>query len=110
METGRLKEAGEQRNEGSADEGNAAACHQLLHALGLCTRVIITVTFEQVDDTPNAETGTESDNEGLENANCRSKKCHIQILLKDKECFTQCVSHRAAQTTGLVFQLSFQKF
>ena len=84
METGRLKEAGEQRNEGSADEGNTAACHELLHALRLCAGIIVTVTFEQVDDTPNAETGTESDNEGLENANCRSKKCHIQILLKER--------------------------
>lgn len=35
MESGRLKEAGEQRYEGGADEGDTAASHELLHALGL---------------------------------------------------------------------------
>ena len=40
--------------------------------------VIVTIAFEQVDRTPNAETGTQSNNEGLENTNCRVKKCHIQ--------------------------------
>ena len=52
--------------------------HKLLHALGLCTGVIIAVTFEQVNRTPDAEAGTQSNNEGLENTNCRVKKCHIQ--------------------------------
>jgi len=31
MESGRLKEAGEQRYEGGADEGDTAACHKLFH-------------------------------------------------------------------------------
>ena len=86
MESGRLKEAGEQRYEGGADEGDTAASHELLHALGLGTGVIVAVAFEQVYDTPNAETGTERDNEGLENTNCRRKKCHIQMLLKVRMC------------------------
>ena len=78
MSVGLTEQTGEQRHEGDADECDTAACHQLLHALRLGTGVIIAVAFEQVDRTPNAETGTQSNNEGLENTNCRVKKCHIQ--------------------------------
>ena len=75
---GLSEQTGEQRHKGDTDERDTAAGHQLLHALGLSTGVIVAVTFEQVDCTPNAETGTQSNNEGLENTNCRVKKCHIQ--------------------------------
>ena len=70
------EKTGEQRHEGDTDEGDTAACHKLLHTLGLCTGVIVAVAFKQVDYTPNAKTGTESNNEGLENTNCRVKKFH----------------------------------
>ncbi len=70
------KETGEQRHEGDADQRNAAARHELFHALGFSAGVVIAVTFEQVDYTPNSETCTESDYESLENSNCGSKKCH----------------------------------
>ena len=74
---GRLAEkTGEQRYEGDTDEGNTAASHKLLHTLGLRTGVVVAVTFEQVDDTPNAKTGTESNNESLEDTNSRVKKFH----------------------------------
>ena len=75
---GSSKKSGKQRYKGDTDEGDTAACHQLLHALRLGTGVIIAVAFEQVDRTPDAETSTQSNNEGLENTNCRVKKCHIQ--------------------------------
>ena len=70
------EEAGEQRNKSDADQGYSAAGHELLHALAFCAGVIIAVAFEQVDRTPDAQTGTERDNEGLENLNSRIKKCH----------------------------------
>ena len=38
--------------------------------------VVVAVTFQQVDDAPHAETGTESDNEGLENGDCLIEKFH----------------------------------
>lgn len=41
--------------------------------------VVVTVTFQQVDGTPNAETGTQSDNESLKNTYCAVEKCHIPI-------------------------------
>lgn len=42
--------------------------------------VVVAVTFEEVDDTPDAETSAESDNEGLQNGNCLIKKFHITSL------------------------------
>ena len=78
------EQAAEQRHEGDANEGDTAASHQLLHTLGLCARIVVAVTFQKVDNAPNAKTGTKSNNEGLEDTNCRSKKCHIQMLLKAK--------------------------
>ena len=70
------EEAGEQRNKSDADQGYAAARHELFHALAFCTRVVVAVAFEQVDGTPDAEAGTERDDEGLENLNSRVEKCH----------------------------------
>ena len=70
------EETGKQGNEGDADERNTAARHELLHALTLRAGVIVAVTFQQVDGSPDAKTSTESDDERLENANSRIEKCH----------------------------------
>ena len=74
------EEAGEQRNKSDADQGYSAAGHELLHALAFCAGVIIAVAFEQVDRTPDAEAGTERDDEGLEYADSRVEKCHSDCL------------------------------
>lgn len=76
---GRLdrEKPGEQRYKNHADYGYTSAGHELLHALGFCTRIVVAVTFEQVDNAPDTETGTERDNEGLKNGDCLFKKCHI---------------------------------
>ena len=100
------EQPGEQRYKDHADYGYTSAGHELLHALGFCTGVVVAVTFEQVDDTPNAQTGTQSDNESLKNAYCRGKKCHKFNVAESKKC----IGSIAAQTTELSFQLSFQKF
>lgn len=50
-------------------------CATLSH-MSIGTRVVVAVTFQQVDDTPHAETGTEGDNEGLENGDCLIEKFH----------------------------------
>jgi hypothetical protein len=41
--------------------------------------VVVTVTFQQVDGTPNAETGTQSDNQSLKNFDSRVKEFHRKI-------------------------------
>ena len=45
--------------------------------ISIGARVVVAVTFQQVDDAPDTETGTERDNEGLKNGDCLFKKCHI---------------------------------
>ena len=44
--------------------------------MSICTWVIISVTFQQVDDAPHAETGTQGNNEGLQNGDCLIEKFH----------------------------------
>ena len=75
-DTGLTEQAGEQGYEDEANQGDAAARHELLHALGLSAGVVVTVAFEEVDRAPDGEAGTESDNEGLENINGRVKEIH----------------------------------
>ena len=48
-----------------------------LLTMSIGARVVVAVTFQQVDDAPDTETGTERDNEGLKNGDCLFKKCHI---------------------------------
>ena len=49
--------------------------------MSIGTGVVVTITLQQVDRTPDAKTGTESHDKGLKNGNCRVKKCHSNILL-----------------------------
>ena len=73
------EQPGEQRYKDHADYGYTSAGHELLHALRFGARVVIAITFQQVDDTPNTKTSTQSDNESLKNGNCLFKKCHKNI-------------------------------
>lgn len=45
--------------------------------MSICARIIISVALQEIDNTPDTETGTERDNEGLKNGDCLFKKCHI---------------------------------
>ncbi len=51
-------------------------CVTLWH-MSIGARVVVAVTFQQVDDTPDTKTSAQSDNESLKNGNCLFKKCHI---------------------------------
>ena len=70
------EQPGEQRYKDHTDYGYTSAGHELLHALRFCARVVVAVTFQQVDDTPDTKTSAQSDNESLKNGNCLFKKCH----------------------------------
>ena len=103
LSDGRLAEqTGQQGHEGDADQSDTATGHQLLHALGLRTGVVVAVTFQQVDDTPNAQTGTQRNNESLQDTNSRVKKFHRLNIAERKEC--------KAQTTVLSFDTPFKNF
>ena len=70
------EQAGQQGHQHHADDGDASARHELLHALAFRAGVVIAVTFQQVDDAPHAETGTQGNDEGLENGDCLIEKFH----------------------------------
>ena len=44
--------------------------------MSIGTRVVVAVAFQQVDRSPDAEAGTQCDNEGLKNGYCAVEKCH----------------------------------
>src|SRR5699024_6614775 len=46
--------------------------------------VVRAITFQQVDAAPHAEAGTQSNNEGLQDFDCRVKKFHGDLLLTIK--------------------------
>ncbi len=70
------EQPGEQRYKNHTNNGYTSASHELLHALRFGARVVVAVTFQQVDDTPDTKTSAQSDNESLKNGNCLFKKCH----------------------------------
>ena len=71
------EQPGEQRYKNHTNNGYTSTGHKLLHALALGAGVVVAVTFQQVDDTPDTKTSAQSDNESLKNGNCLFKKCHI---------------------------------
>lgn len=54
--------------------------------------VIVAVALQQIDCAPNAETGTEGNNERLKNVNCAVEKIHNEILLKVE---VPCTDHKS---------------
>ncbi len=50
-----------------------APAMKLLYALRFGAGVVVTITFQQIDRTPNTETSAQSHNEGLKNTNSRNK-------------------------------------
>ena len=50
-------------------------CVTLPH-MSIGPRIVVAISLQQVDDAPHAETGTESDNEGLKNGDCLIEKFH----------------------------------
>ena len=77
--SGSTEESGEERNEGYSDKSNPAACHELLHSLAFCAGIVVPVTFEKVDCTPDTETGSESDDESLQYIYCAVEEIHIVL-------------------------------
>ncbi len=81
--------------------------------------VVVTVAFQQVDGSPDAKTGTERDDEGLENADSRVEKCHnfdcrnlwdewleISLSLQKPERKLRCSSRSRRLLSIILFQRS----
>ena len=65
----------------SEDNGIGVAVYQILVCVTLWhmsigAGIIISVAFQQVDDTPDTETSAQSDNESFQNSDSLSKKFH----------------------------------
>lgn len=54
-------------------------CVSLRH-MSICAGIVIAVTFHEVDHSPNAQTGSDCNNKGLQDIYRRSKKCHRLYL------------------------------
>ena len=68
----------EQRHESHADERDAAARNQLFHALAASAGVVLAVSFQQVNDTPDTQTGSERYNQRLQYLDCTVEKLHLK--------------------------------
>ena len=75
--TGLTEQPFEQRHEDHTDERHTAARHELFHPLRFCARIIISVALQQVDNAPNAKTGSEGNDEGLQHIDCAIEEIHI---------------------------------
>ena len=74
-----LEQAGQQGDQGRAQQDNAAARHELFHALGLGARVIRPVALQEIDDAPHAQTSAQGHNEGLQGGDSGRKELHINL-------------------------------
>ncbi len=73
------EQTAQQGHQSDTDEGNAAASHQLLHALTLGTGVIRTITFQQILLRPKRrDRAARSHHQSLQNVNCTVKEFHEQ--------------------------------
>ena len=63
-------------------------CVTLPH-MSIGTGVVVAVTFQKIDGTPHAETGTQSDDQSLKNFDCTIKEIHNCNLL----CFEKVTLH-----------------
>ena len=73
--------------------------------MSIGTGIIVAVTFEQVDDAPNAETATESNNEGLKNIDSRVKEIHKCVCRNMQDIGLEMGSHNASAGTKTAVRL-----
>ena len=74
---------------GHADQGNAAARDQLLHALALAAGVILSIALQQVDATPDTQGTAQTDHNRLQSINCAVEKFHKVLTFCRLFCGTQ---------------------
>ena len=71
------EKTGEKRNQGDTDESNPSSRDKLFNALRFGTRVVISITFQQIDSAPDTERGSERDDESLKSTDGRVEEFHI---------------------------------
>ena len=87
---------GEQRHQQKADQGNAATGHELFHTLAFSPRIVVSVSFQQVNDAPDSETCTKGDDQSLQNINSRVKEIHKCVCRNMRDIGLEIDSHNAS--------------
>ena len=75
------EQAGQQGDQGQADEGDTAAGHELLDALAFGGRVVLPVTFQEVDAASHAQAAAQRDHQSLQYVDSVSEKIHKSYFL-----------------------------
>ena len=81
--------------------------HQLFNSLGFCTRVVVSITFHQVDYAPDTKAGTDCNDQCLKNIDCTAKKSHNQMC---EQTLFLMVCKRLALLLSLLFRPFFTCF
>ncbi len=69
----------------SEDNGIGVAVYQILVCVTLWhmsigAGIVISISFQKIDDAPRAQTGAQRDNQNLQGINSRSEKTHIRVI------------------------------
>jgi len=79
---GLSEETSQERDQFDTNQDDATTDHELFDALALGTRVIVAITFEQVDNPPDGETRhSQCNDQDFENVDCFVEKFHMLTLL-----------------------------
>lgn len=97
------QQPGQQRDKGHADQGNAAARDQLLHALALAAGVILSIALQQVDATPDTQGTAQTDNDRLQSINCAVENSIRSSLSAACSAALKNFSKNAASFGGCIF-------
>ena len=57
-----------------------------LSYMGIRARIVVAVTLHEIDNAPNAKSGSKCYNKGLQNVYCAIEKCHVKSFLPPCGC------------------------
>ena len=77
-------------------------CVTLPH-MSICTRVVVSITFHQVDYAPDTKTGTDCNDQCLKDIDCTAKKSHNQM-------YEQTLFLMVCKRLALLLSLLFRPF
>ena len=81
-------------------------CVTLWH-MSICTRVVVSITFHQVDYAPDTKAGTDCNDQCLKDIDCTAKKSHNQMC---EQTLFLMVCKRLALLLSLLFRPFFTCF
>ena len=67
-----------------------------LSYMGIRARIVVAVTLHEIDNAPNAKSGSKCYNKGLQNVYCAIEKCHEYILSAASAAVRQADKRRSA--------------